>query len=138
MSLNLLSQQNFNILSLLEWDVIISSISSLTHFEISKEKFWRNLSPKSHSKIDYEYNSLQYYLTKLVHNTAIESALSEIPSEERYFNLIFQLSKDKIATIEELNFLCLLLENFQQINVVYSMRNFGGFLEGAGHFLYKS
>jgi DNA mismatch repair protein MutS2 len=111
MSQNLLGQSGLINLSLLDWDLIINEISIVSHFEITKKELSSPVQPKSKRHIEFEYNSLQYFIENFEYfSSIIPQKLEHIASDTHFFELIPLLAKGKIATISELNFLCNILE----------------------------
>lgn len=111
MSLNLLKDKSPIGLELLDWHLIVADLSSLAHFDNSKERF--NLPPKysGPERIEKKFDAVQFFL-ELVGDSLheVDLTIGELPSESTFFKQLDLLSKGKIFSLQELNFIAILIE----------------------------
>lgn len=111
MSLNLLNGNN-EALSLLDWSILISEISILSHFEITKHKLHQDLRPLGHERIQHELDLLETFLENSDDFVDVVNALRELPNEAESFDLINDLKKARFLEAGQLNFLARLAETY--------------------------
>ncbi len=111
MSLNLLKETNHTGLELLDWHLIVASLSSLSHFDHTKERFNYAPSYKGQAEIEQLFNTVQFFLD--LDNDSryeIQSIIYELPSEKEKLERPNLLAKGTIFSLEELNLIARLLE----------------------------
>lgn len=114
MALNLLNG-NSEALELLDWSLLVSDISSLSHFDLTKVKF--NSSPKARSVpvIQQDLDLLEAYLKDYDdYSLSFNSKLRMLPADEEAFKLIRDISKGKFFEANELHFFAQLAECYQE------------------------
>lgn len=112
MSLNLLNG-NVEALELLDWSQLLSHITTLSHFEPTKEKLLQPLTFRSYEEIEENLNQLDTYLThfddlNLIFNTKIR----QIPDSLIKFKLVEDAFKERFFEAGDLHFFALLAEVF--------------------------
>lgn len=114
MALNLLNG-NYEALELLDWSLLVSDISRLSHFDLTKIKF--NSSPHSRSIIDIQQDLdlLESYLNNYDDYCLIfNSKFRMLPIDESSFRIIHDISKGKFFEAKELHFLAQTAECFHE------------------------
>ncbi len=112
MALNLLNG-NTEALELLDWSTLIGDISSLSHFELIKEKLLKPVSANSIQKIQSELDLLESYLQNFdEYSLVFNSKLRLLPDSKEYFSLVNDIKKGKFFEAAELHFFALLSESY--------------------------
>ena len=124
MALNLLNG-NSEALELLDWSLLISDISSLSHFELTKAKFQAPPSAKASSIIQHDLNLLESYLQNFDdYSLSFNSKLRMLPVEAASFKLIKDISKGKFFEANELHFLAQIAESYHECFNLFRSLNF--------------
>ena len=114
MALNLLNG-NSEALELLDWSMLISDISSLSHFTLTKVKFQEAPSARAIDIIQHDLNLLENYLANYDdYSLAFNSKLRMLPVEADSFKLIKDISKGKFFEATELHFLAQIAECYHE------------------------
>lgn len=112
MALNLLNG-NREALELLDWSTLISDISSLSHFELIKEKLLQPLSANSFSEILKDLDLLEIYIENFDEFSLVfNSKIRFLPDSKSFFELINDAKKGKFFEANELHFFAQLSESF--------------------------
>ncbi len=110
MALNLLNG-NSEALELLDWSTLIGDISSLSHFELIKEKLQNPIAANSISFIQNELDLLESYLKNFDEYSLIfNSKVRFLPDAKSYFLLVNDIKKGKFFEAGELHFFAQLSE----------------------------
>jgi DNA mismatch repair protein MutS2 len=112
MSLNLLNG-NSDALELLDWFQLTRDISSLAHFESTKNRL---TSPPQFQQFDFiqrDLDRLEFFIDQYDdYSILFNSKLRMLPDGVEYFSLIPDLFKGKFFEARELNFFALLFETY--------------------------
>lgn len=112
MALNLLNG-NREALELLDWSTLISDISSLSHFELIKEKLLQPLSANSFSEILKDLDLLEIYIGNFDEFSLVfNSKIRFLPDSKSFFELVNDAKKGKFFEANELHFFAQLSESF--------------------------
>lgn len=112
MALNLLNG-NREALELLDWSTLISDISSLSHFELIKEKLLQPLSANSFSEILKDLDLLEIYIGNFDEFSLVfNSKIRFLPDSKSFFELVNDAKKGKFFEANELHFFAQLSECF--------------------------
>lgn len=113
MFLNLL-KNNSEALELLDWFQIVSDMSSLSHFDITKKKL---LTPPEHQEtavIQNKLDQLQFTINNYDDlSLSFNSSLRLVPAEEHHFDSLPFLFKERFFDINELHFFALLFSGYK-------------------------
>lgn len=114
MALNLLNG-NSEALELLDWSMLIGSISSLSHFELTKTKLEAPPAARDLKSIQDDLNLLESYLNNFdEYSLAFNSKLRLLPEGEAFFKLIPDISRGKFFEARELHFFAQIAECYQE------------------------
>lgn len=114
MALNLLNG-NSEALELLDWSLLTADISSLSHFELTREKLSTPPVACTVSKIQNSLNLLEDYLKNYDdYSLTFNSKLRLLPDDETSFKLIPDISKGKYFEARELHFLAQIAESYHE------------------------
>jgi DNA mismatch repair protein MutS2 len=114
MALNLLNG-NSEALELLDWSLLVSDISSLSHFDLTKIKFNSSPRARSISVIQQDLDLLESYLKDYDdYSLSFNSKLRMLPADESAFKLIRDISKGKFFEAKELHFFAQIAECYQE------------------------
>ena len=124
MALNLLNG-NSEALELLDWSMLTSDISSLSHFELTKEKLNRAPRARTVPLIQRDLDLLENYLKNYDdYNLAFNSKVRSLPEEESVFKLIPDISKGKFFEAKELHFLAFIAECYHECLAIFKALTF--------------
>jgi DNA mismatch repair protein MutS2 len=113
MSLNLLNGNN-EALELLDWSLLTADISSLSHFELTKQKLSTSPVARTISQIQNDLNLLEDFLKNYDdYSQAFNSKLRFLPEDANSFKLINDISKEKFFEARELHFFAQVAESYQ-------------------------
>ena len=119
MALNLLNG-NSEALELLDWSLLISDISSLSHFELTKAKFNSSPSARTIPVIQQDLDLLESYLHNYDdYSLSFNSKLRMLPSEAEAFKLIRDISKGKFFEARELHFFAQIAECYHECSPLF-------------------
>lgn len=114
MSLNLLSGNNEALL-LLDWFQLMDTISSLSHFETTKNRLALPPHFQEPDFIQRDLDRLEIFINKYdEYSLLFSSKLRMLPCNSEFFSLIPDLFKAKFFNTLELNFFALLVESYGQ------------------------
>lgn len=124
MALNLLNG-NSEALELLDWSMLVSDISSLSHFELTKTKLQSPPEARSASFIQNDLDLLESYLTNYDdYSLSFNSKIRMLPEASASFKIIPDISKGKFFEAKELHFLALLAEGYFECLPIFRQLNF--------------
>jgi DNA mismatch repair protein MutS2 len=129
MALNLLNG-NSEALELLDWSLLVSDISSLSHFDLTIARFQSPPIARGLVTIQSDLNLLEDYLKNYDDfSFSFNSKLRMLPSDEASFKLIPDISKGKFFEARELHFLAQIAECYvESISIFRSLqfaKNYG-------------
>lgn len=124
MALNLLNG-NSEALELLDWSMLVSSISSLSHFELTKTKLEAPPAARSIATIQSDLNLLESYLANYDdYSLSFNSKLRLLPESESFFKLIPDIKREKFFEARELHFLAQIAECYIECLSLFSSLTF--------------
>ena len=114
MALNLLNG-NSEALELLDWSMLVTSISSLSHFELTKTKLEAPPEARSTAAIQADLNLLESYLANYDdYSLSFNAKLRMLPETETSFRLIPDIKRGKFFEARELHFLAQVSECYYE------------------------
>ena len=113
MALNLLNG-NSEALELLDWSLLVSDISSLSHFDLTRIKFNSSPNARSISIIQQDLDLLESYLSNYDdYSLTFNSKLRMLPADEYSFSHIRDIPKAKFFEASQLHFFSQIAETYQ-------------------------
>jgi DNA mismatch repair protein MutS2 len=124
MALNLLNG-NSEALELLDWSLLVSDISSLSHFDLTKARFQSPPTARTITIIQQDLDLLESYLKNYDdYSFSFNSKLRMLPDDEASFKLIPDISKGKFFEAGELHFLAQIAECYHECIPMFRSLNF--------------
>ncbi|MBY0415703.1 MAG: hypothetical protein K2Q18_16130, partial [Bdellovibrionales bacterium] len=124
MALNLLNG-NSEALELLDWSLLVSDISSLSHFDLTKARFQSPPKARSVPEIHHDLDLLETYLKSFDdYSLSFNSKMRLLPEDEASFKLIPDISKGKFFEARELHFLAQIAESYIECMPIFRDLNF--------------
>lgn len=112
MALNLLNG-NSEALELLDWSLLVTDISSLSHFDLTKARFQSPPVARTTNIIQQDLDLLEDYLKNYDDfSFSFNSKLRMLPDDADLFKLIPDISKGKFFEARELHFLAQIAESY--------------------------
>jgi DNA mismatch repair protein MutS2 len=124
MGLNLLNN-NIDALELLDWSQLTSDISSLSHFELTKQKLTTPPQARSISVIQKDLDLLETYIANYDDfSLSFNSKVRLLPDAANHFALIQDISKGKFFEAKELHFLSQVAECYNECHAIFKTLTF--------------